>query len=198
MANHQAIAAVCESVINLLRARYRPEDFGRIELDFRVYGRQDFAAPMQAGVSLFLYEVTVDRVNRNPAGRVAGSGGRSASLLPLELHFFLSVWAKDPSLAHSIAGWMMRCLEDTPLLPAGLLNATWPEVFRPEETVEILAGELSVQDMATIWERLSERGLALSVPYIARGLRIDSTRAPGGGVPGGQRAGDREAGGGVP
>ena len=41
----------------------------------------------------------------------------------------LTAWAEDPSLQNTIAGWMMRTLEDTPTLPSTLLNAVWSEVF---------------------------------------------------------------------
>lgn len=191
MATYQAVPAVCEAVLQLLRSNYRAADFGQIELEFKVYLSSDFASPMQAGVSLFLYRVLLNGVRRNPPGPT--SSRRPG--LPLELHFLLTAWAREPSLQGAIAGWMMRTLEDTPVLVPGLLNATWPGVFCAGESVEVVLGEMATQDMIHLWDRLAERGFHLSVPYVARGVQIDSaleltaavpvgTRAPRDGSPG--------------
>lgn len=174
MATYQAVAAVCEGVIQLLRSNYRPEAFNLTELDFKVYTTQDFASPMNAGVSLFLYRVQLFGTHRAPAGRVGLDGRRQKTQLPLELHFLLTAWGKDSSLQNTIAGWMMRTLEDAPTLPAPLLNSIWASVFRADETVDVVPGELSTEDLMRIWELLSEHRYQLSVPYTARVVSIES------------------------
>ena len=68
----------------------------------------------------------------------------------------------------------MRALEDNTLLPAGILNAETPGVFRPNETVEISPTELKTEDMLRIWETLTQNMYQLSVPYLARNVRIES------------------------
>jgi hypothetical protein len=70
----------------------------------------------------------------------------------------------------------MRALEDTPILPGGLLNAVAPGVFRPDETVEIALAELNTEDLLHIWETVTENRYQLSVPYVARNIRIESTQ----------------------
>lgn len=172
MSSYQAIAATCEAVLQVLRSNYRADLFGQTELDFRVYTAKEFASPMQAGVSLFLHQVSPGEVVRPPARRGTGGSGRPS--LQLDLHFVLTFWGRDPSLQHVIAGWAMRCLEDTPVLPASLLNATWPGVFRGEESLEIQLAEMASDGMVRLWERLAERGYNLSVPYVARHVRIES------------------------
>ena len=67
----------------------------------------------------------------------------------------------------------MRTLEDTPILPAGILNTQIPGVFDPDETVEIVVGQLSQEEMFNIWDVLPI-SYQISVPYIARIVRIDS------------------------
>ena len=51
--------------------------------------------------------------------------------------FYVTVWGGEASLQHTIAGWMMRKIEDNPIFPAALLNAVIPASFSPNETVEI-------------------------------------------------------------
>ena len=40
---------------------------GGIEPEFAVYQGKDFSSPMDAGISVFVYQVGVDRVQRTPA-----------------------------------------------------------------------------------------------------------------------------------
>ena len=48
-----------------------------------------------------------------------------------------------------LLGFCMRALEDTPTLPAGLLNqaGTGTATFRGQETVQIVRDKLSIQDL---------------------------------------------------
>lgn len=175
MANYRAIAVVCESIIHLLRTNYKPEDFNN-ELEFRVYGSKDFEQSMLSGVSLFLYRIFHNGIHRVPSGRIGSDGRRYQTQLPVDLLFLLTAWGQDASLQNTIAGWMMRILEDTPILPGGLLNSVAPDVFRPDETVEIVMAELTNEEMFHIWQSLVENSYQLSVPYIARNVRIESSR----------------------
>ena len=67
----------------------------------------------------------------------------------------------------------MRTLEDYPILPAGLLNMVVPGVFDADETVEIVFGQLSNEEMFRIWDVLPSK-YQISVPYTARIVRIAS------------------------
>lgn len=175
MADYRAITAVCDAVMYLLRSSYDPADFDQ-ELEFRVYTARDFAQPIEAGVSLFLYRIFREGTQRSPAGRLGPNGDRHYAQLPLELHFLLTAWGREASLQHTIAGWMMRTLEDAPILPAGLLNARMEGVFEPAEHVELLMSELMTEDLLHIWEVFGQNSYELSVPYMARSVRIASTR----------------------
>lgn len=182
MAHYRAITAVCESVLAVLKAHYKPEDFNQ-ELSFQVYLAKDFASPMAAGVSLFLYRIFPNGTHRTPAGRITPDGKRQKPQLPLDLHFLLTAWAPDATLQHAIVGWMMRVLEDTPQLSASLLNASVPGAFGTDEAVELSLTELTTEDMLRMWEALVQNVYQLSIPYVARNLRIESTELvkPGGG-----------------
>lgn len=176
MADFRAVATVCEAVVELLRASYHSEDFNN-ELEFRVFTPRDFANPMANGVSLFLYRIYPNGAHRTPVGRLGPDGRRLQTELPVELHFLLTVWGREASLQHTVAGWMMRTLEDTPILSAGLLNSVTAEVFRADETVEISLTELSTENLLRIWEVLGLNVYQLSVPYIARILQLESVQA---------------------
>ena len=174
MADFRAIQAVGEAVVNLLRSSYRPEDFNT-ELEFRTFTARDFGQnAVQNGVSFFLYRIFPFGVHRAPAGRVDAQGRKLQSLLPLELHFILTVWAQEASLQHAIAGWAMRMLEDSPILTAGVLNAAAEGSFRSDEFVEVGLAELSNEDLLRIWEVLGLNVYQLSIPYLARPIRIES------------------------
>jgi hypothetical protein len=94
--------------------------------------------------------------------------------LSLDLHFFLTVWAQKASLQHAILGWAMRMIEDRPVMPASLLNGVRGGVFRDDENVEIVAGQLTNEELMRIWDDLPAE-YHLSVPYVARIVRIESS-----------------------
>ena len=175
MATHLAIASTCEAVVRLLRSSYNPADFNGATLDFQVYVADDFNRPMEEGVSVFLYRVYANGTMRTPTGRLLPDGRRQSTKLPLDLHFLLTAWAKKASMQHQIAGWMMRVMEDNATIPASVLNAYQPNVFHPDEAVEIGLTELSVEDMFHVWEVMINHVYQLSVPYQARMLEIEST-----------------------
>ena len=175
MATCSAIAATTEAIIRLLRSSYDATQFNNAPLSFQVYVANDFSNPMDEGVSLLLYRIFQDGTNRTPPGRLQPNGQRGPHKLPLELHFLLTAWAKTASLQHELAGWMMRTLEDNAVLSPSVLNSYKPDVFYPEETVEIALAQLSTEDMFDIWDVIIRHVYQLSVPYVARVLQIEST-----------------------
>lgn len=176
MATFRAVSAVSDTIVHMLASRYSSEEFNLNPLEFRVYVASDFATPMEAGVSVFLYRIYVNAVQRTPPGRLGADGRRLRSPLPLDLHFLITAWGRHASLQHSIAGWMMRVLEDTPSLPAGLLNHSGLEIFAPGETVELAVAEIDTEALFRIWEVIGSNSYQISVPYVARGVRVDSDR----------------------
>jgi hypothetical protein len=183
MADYRAITAVSEAIVYLLESQYRLEDFDGNQLEFKVYLAKDFSQPMEAGVSFLLYRIYANGSHRTPSGRPRPDGQRYRSQLPLDLHFLLTAWAKDASLQHTIAGWMMRVLEDMPSLPAGLLNHSMPGIFHADETVEISLTELTTEELFRIWEVIVNNAYQISVPYVARNVRIESQQLLSSGWP---------------
>lgn len=178
MATYRGIAAVSDAIVHLLESQYSPTDFDGASLQFKVYVARDFvASPMQAGVSVFLYRIYANSTHRTPAGRLNPDGTRQRTMLPLDLHFLLTAWAKDASLQHEIAGWMMRLLEDTPSLPPGLLNHRYAGTFHEDESVELCLTDLTTEELFRIWEVIVNNAYQISVPYVARNVRIESMQS---------------------
>lgn len=173
MAEFHAIQVTCDAVMRLLQESYRPDLIEpATSLQFAVYGTADFKDHMTQGVSLFLYRVHVNATQRSPLVKDP-VGNMRRQLLPLDLHFFITVWAQQASLQHAILGWTMRLLEDTPILSSSLLNGVREDTFRGDETVEVVTGQLTNEELMRIWDDLGTE-YQLSVPYVARVVRIES------------------------
>jgi hypothetical protein len=174
MATFRAIAAVGEGVRRLLEGACPRADFPTAEFALIQTG-QLLTPPMKEGVSLFLYRVSINGAGRNRAVRVRQDGTRFRPSLPVDLYYLLTPWAESALRQQRLLGWAMRTLEDTPILPAGMLNQAGPEIdtFGPSETVELVGEPLSVIDTANIWEAL-KANWQLSVAYVARLVAIDS------------------------
>jgi hypothetical protein len=173
MANFRAIDGLTKAVIGLLVDHYRPEDFQNQPLEFKVYLAKDFDKAMEAGVSLFLYRICASETIRTRPDRPAPNGQRYAHPLPVDLHFLLTAWANDASLQHSVAGWMMRVVEDHPILVIPILD---DQVFHSGETVEITQMQLTTEELFRIWEVIGNHAYQISVPYVARSVEIESIR----------------------
>ena len=68
----------------------------------------------------------------------------------------------------------MRILEDVPTLPAGLLNHRFPGTFSNDEIVPLCLAELTTEELFHIWEVIVNNAYQISVPYVARNVRIES------------------------
>ena len=172
MAGYPAIAATNEALLGLLESAAAGTEFAGTRFDH--YGAKDLNDPMSDGVSLWLYRVTVDTIRRNLPPRLAPDGTRYKPSLPLDLHYLLVAWG-SPLKQQRLLGWCARVIEDSPIVPAGLLNHYGPErVFGPDEAVELAWEPLSQQDVYDIWDVAKEHAQP-AIPYVARAVEIEST-----------------------
>lgn len=177
MADHRAISVVCEAIVRQLRSNYSSELFNQPRLEFKVCLASDLVSrsrTIRAEVTLFLYQVSPNAARRNAPPRRAGDGRLEPPALQLDLRFLLTAWAREANTQQALLGWMMRVMEDQPVLPAAVLNNIASPCFQPEETVEILLDELSSLDLIRIWEKSVRSPYQLSVPYVARNIAIAS------------------------
>jgi len=176
MADYRALAAVGRGITNLLK------DAARTEFptaDFKLFQASDFSGSgvTPLGVSVYLYriEIHVNRRNLPPRTNPA-TDQRFLPSLPLDLFYLITPWAGDGEMQSRLLGWAMRILEDTPSLPATLLNELdqGGQIFAPGETVEVLFDPLSLHDMSVLWEHLRSAKVLPSVTYVARMVLLDS------------------------
>jgi hypothetical protein len=182
MAQYPAIATLGQAIIKLLMVS-RPVGEVFDKARFELYQVENFAKPMEEGISLYLYRIGLNAARRNLPLRIGLDGRRYRAPLPLDLHYLLTAWGKSSERQLRLLGWAMRLIEDTPLLSSGLLNdiGPEPEIFFPNETVELVFDPLSLQDMYSIWSimKVSQQP---SASYVARAVALDSinplTEAP--------------------
>jgi hypothetical protein len=120
-------------------------------------------------LSIFIYRVDFNKTMRAAWSAVASQDGRAR--LPLDLHFLISPWAENAEFELLILGRAMECLETTPVLNGPLLHpaANWAA----NETVQVLMEEVSTDALMQKFDSLPT-DYRLSVPYIARIVRIDA------------------------
>ena len=174
MATYHAIAATSQAILNLLANACPTPEFAGIR--FELYESRNFQSPMEEGLSLYLYRIAPSEMRRNLPPRTAADGRKFRPPIPIDLHYLLMAWAKDSVKQQRILGWALRTLEDTPILPSGLLNQPGPEpdTFRPEETVEVVLQALSITDLNYIWEVARDKQQP-SIALAARMITIEST-----------------------
>jgi hypothetical protein len=173
MASPNAIAATGQAILALIAAGVPRDEFPSAK--FELYQAQNFQTPMDEGISLYLYRVTPSGEIRNYPPRTAPDGRRYRPLLPVNLHYILSAWGREALKQQRLMGWAMRTLEDTPVLPAGILNQGGPEAdtFRPNETVDLVMESISIYDMGAIWD-VAKPNVQPSIGYVARMVGIES------------------------
>jgi Pvc16 N-terminal domain len=176
LATYRAIAATGLAILGFLENACPRSEFPNA--DFELYRANNFDAPMNTGISLYLYRVAVNASRRNLPPTTGPDGKRYRPPLPLDLFYMLTAWGTTAEVQQRLLGWAMRELEDTPILPSSLLNHYVKEIdtFRPSETVEILCEAISLQDMNALWEgfKAAKTNQQLSVTYVARMLLVES------------------------
>jgi hypothetical protein len=127
-------------------------------------------------LSIFLYRVDFNKTMRAAWSAVGSVDGNSH--LAVDLHFLLTPWADNAEFEHRILGRAMQCLETTPVLSGPLLHPSTE--WAPNETLQILTEDVTTEAVMRTFDSLPT-DYRLSVPYIARIVRIDgrvATPAP--------------------
>ncbi len=176
MATLLAIQATAKAIRRLLAEACPKADFPTAE--FKIVQAGDLAEINQPfeGISIFLYQISVNTSPRNVPALVSPSGKQTRPPLSLDLHFLLTPWSGSAETQLHILAWAMRVLEDSPIIPASNLNQDFSgvEVFRPAETVRLIMDPMPLQDMALLWENLHQVRIIPSVAYVVRGIQIES------------------------
>jgi hypothetical protein len=184
LAKTDAIAATGQAIVGMLNDALLLTDFADTEISLVMASQFQEGKPLakSQGLSVYLYRLAPDASTRNLPPRTTPEGKRYRPSLPVNLHYLITPWALNAFTQHRLLGWAIRVLEDASTLPAGLLNhytALSPdatEIFRDEETVDLILEPLTAQELANIMEVFKAQGQLppLSVSYIARVLILES------------------------
>jgi hypothetical protein len=180
MASYKAIAAVSQAIVSIMNDGVPKTEFP--DASFELFHAGSFkTAPGRKLVSLYLYRVTVNAAVRNAGMRQISEGHQRRPPLPLDLHYLLTVWWPDAIQQQRLLGSCMRELATNATLSSSLLNSPGPErnIFIETELVELVIDNLSIQDMLNITDAFKS-DLQITVPYVARLVRIDAEDEAGG------------------
>jgi hypothetical protein len=190
MAGYTGIAAVGKSIERLLSSAFlqrqpvpgkptkavliRTEDLADTLVKEKI---GDYA------LSILLYRVDFNKTMRAAWSAVGNADGRG--YLALDLHYLLTPWAENAEYQHFIIGRAMQALEQTPVLSGALLYepvlpATPEYEGEPEaaatDSVQLILEEISTEALMRTFDSLPS-DYRLSVPYVARVVRIDTAQA---------------------
>jgi hypothetical protein len=180
MANLNSIAATGRSLERLLNQAFAeppvpvPARSSRAFLirteDFDQTNNQSVI--QRPGLSIFLYRVDFNKTMRAAWSGVGYLDGRAR--LPLDLHFLLTPWAQNAEDEHAILGCAMQCLDSTPILSGPLLHSSGE--WLTNEAVNVVMDEISTEAVMRTFDSLPT-DYRISVPYIARVVRLDGRHA---------------------
>jgi hypothetical protein len=180
MANIEAVYAVGNSLVTSLRNRYQllaekpVGDCGFSLLSSADLSKEDpkFLDSHPTNLSLFLHRVTISEHGRNTSQLPSKDYTRPP--LTVDLHFLMTAWSDEALFEQVILAWSMQQLHQHPILEASSLS---PANWQPEDRVQVIPTDLSLEDIMRIWDSL-QPSYRLSVAYVARVVRIDSAEDP--------------------
>jgi hypothetical protein len=177
MANVFATHSVGNSLMTYLRNAYpEPLRTGHA-FEFRLISAGELAQGTEPhnSLTLFLYRITQDEHLRNR--RRLNDASDAATPLSIDLHYLLTVWSDNALAEHTVISWAMRELQMHPVLDSSSLS---PEAeWDPSDVIQLIPAEITSDEMMRIWDLLQPK-YRLSLSYIARVVRIDTDREPGG------------------
>jgi hypothetical protein len=123
-------------------------------------------------LSIFLYRADFNKTMRAAWSAVGSLDGNAH--LAIDLHYLITPWADNAEFEHRILGRAMQALETTPVLSGPLLHAS--ANWSPNESIQLITEDISTEAVMRIFDSLPTE-YRLSVPYVARVVRIDSRQA---------------------
>ena len=125
-------------------------------------------------LSIFLYRVDFNKAVRAAWSGASGQDGRSH--LALDLHYLITPWSENAEDEHKILGRAMQLLESTPILTGPLLHSSGQ--WEVGESIQVVLEDVSSEAVMRMFDSLPT-DYRLSVPYVARVMRLDGTRVSG-------------------
>jgi hypothetical protein len=124
-------------------------------------------------LTIFLYRVDFDKTMRAAWSSVGAQTGRGH--LVLDLHYLLTPWADNAEFEHLILGRAMQAIEATPIFSGPLLDPAGG--WATAESIQLVLEDISTEAVMRTFDSLPT-DYRVSVPYIARVVRIDTAITP--------------------
>lgn len=174
MANIWAIHSVGDSLISFLRDTYPEPLRSEYPCEFRLISSGELAEneDMGTAVTIYLYRVEIDKHTRNQA--YSHGPGKKDKPLSLSLYYLMIIWADSALAEHTITAWVMSQLHQHSILDKSTLTGSGK--WSPGDQVYIVPIEMTNEDLMRLWDELTPT-YRLSLPYIARVIRIDPDEA---------------------
>jgi len=176
MANFVGIAAALKSIERHLNSCFEEEQPISGRTTKAVLARTtDFESSLlqsnigSPALSIFLYRVDFNKTMRAAWSAVGSQDGFGH--LAVDLHLLLTAWGDNAEFEFRIIGKAMQCIETTPLLSGPMLDPSGN--WAPNETVQLVLEDISTEAVMRTFDSLPT-DYRLSIPYIARIVRIDS------------------------
>jgi hypothetical protein len=176
MAGYAGIAAAGKSIERLLNAAFDLEQPIQGQRTRAVLVRtSDFADNVVStnigspALSIFIYRVDFNKTMRAAWSGVGSQDGRGH--LAVDLHLLLSAWADNAEYEHRIIGKVLQTIETMPILSGPLLDLSTD--WAPNESVQMILEDISTEAVMRTFDSLPT-SYRLSIPYLARIIRIDS------------------------
>ncbi len=191
MAGFTGIAAVGTSLERMLSAAFadRQPVPGRVSTAalIRTEDLVDAAAITERigaqGLTILLYRVDFNKTMRAAWSAAGNADGRG--YLALDLHFLMTPWADNAEHQHMILGRAMQAIERVPILQGPTLfepalpaaGYALEPTAAPTDSIQLLLEDISTEALMRTFDSLPG-DYHLSVPYIARVVRIDTLDVP--------------------
>jgi uncharacterized protein DUF4255 len=176
MATFRGLAAVGTGVLTLLEDAWARDPFVADTMETSLIRAEDLKdRPFDFGVTVYVYRVAVNGTQRTPVPPASSSTPRRRRPLPVEVDFVVTAWGPSAERELELLGWCMRAIDDEPILSPSVLNRAVPGVFRPDESCELAANPLPLDEYYRLWDALPW-DYQLSAAYTARVVRLESTR----------------------
>jgi hypothetical protein len=179
MAGHQAIRAVGEIVLSIMRegCPFTALQVGPdAKFEFAFFNIVVADTPPPEGYCFCLWRVAIGGTPRPFPPRRDRRGRLFKPSLPVDLYFRLLPVASSADKQALMLGWAPGFMTDLPVLSGETINCYTkgePAVFAPGESVELVADPLTTADYLALWDRV-KTGFPAGMAYVARMVLIDS------------------------
>jgi hypothetical protein len=180
VAGYKALAAVGNSIVNLLNRRYaelvpmgdrRPTAVLAGTVDFDQVNSDPDAVIKYPAVSVYCYRISVDRETRPGWSSVGYADGLAR--LPLRMHLLIAAWDTVVDYELVYLGLTAQILESEPILTGPVLHKDGD--WAPGDAIQVVSDDLALDSMSEAFQALTT-DYRLSLPYLARVIRIDGRR----------------------